>query len=106
MRLRERASEREGGGRSVYVHMIQYGAYCCDYMNELISMHVCGCVGVQLGGRCYYWHGHVSCACNWLAWLLFGGVRSDYIILKKTCLVIIIYTYLCKCHVVVLRVTL
>ena len=47
--------DSEGEGRCV--HMMRYGACCCDCMSVFVVMHVCGCVpGVQLGGRCCCWH--------------------------------------------------
>ena len=65
-------------------------------MNVFTSMHVCGCVGVQLRDRCRYCHGlDVSCACNWISgWLGCAlGVGVLHIIFKETCLTIYVRIY-------------
>ena len=79
--LQAHTHTRGGRGGGFCAHVMRYGAYCCDCMNVLIIMHVCGYVGVQLGGRCCviamgsgYISCLVSCACIWLAWLFFGCV--------------------------------
>ena len=65
------------------IHMVRYGAYCCDYMNVFIIMYVCGCVGVQLGGKCCYWPGNgcilclVSSVTGWL--VCFTGVCTYFL---------------------------
>ena len=77
------------------VHMMRYGACCCDCMSVFMVMCVCGGVpGAQLGGRCC-WHGQWMCRVRVTGSVVglavfFWGVCAPHNF-KGTCLTIITY---------------
>ena len=82
---------RESGGEGRCVHMMRYGACCCDCMSVFMVMHhACMRVCAEMcswGGQVLLaWTVDVSCACDWFSgWLgrLFFWVCVLHTILRN-----------------------
>ena len=71
--------KRERGGEGRCVHMMRYGARCCDCMSVFMVMRVCA--GCAVGGQVLLaWAVVESCACDWFSgWLgCFWGVCAPH----------------------------